>query len=453
VPVQVGITMPVVSRLRVLWARLRALPPVRQDALLYAGAALFALTLMLADTGDYHDWASISLAPYAVAALACEICARLRPSPAAVRRVRTTVVLAVTAAVVAVPIGALSVWRAQALPGPHAQPEVRVIEAAGDRLAAGHDPYLHEPRTVGVDPTNDDKAVDADSYFPYLPGMAPFGLPNAWSGWKELGDARVPLAGFTIVVVAVALLASDAPRGRRGRVLQILLVLPTGALPLSTGGDDLPVLALMLLSLVLAEGRRPVLSGLAAGAAGTLKLTAWPLALVLGAAQRDRSGRRVVTPYVLALAAFAVPVIVAGFVPDPSGFVANVVKFPLGLASVKSPAASPLLGQVLTTVFPASGHAVTAALLAVGAVAVLVIAWRMPPTSPFAAARLTGLALLLATVLAPATRFGYLIYPINLLAWAYLLVGPGKGAAPEGEGQSASCTCTRSSSSRLVGAV
>jgi hypothetical protein len=129
------------------------------------------------------------------------------------------------------------------------------------------------------------------------------------------------------------------------------------------------------------------------------------------------------------------------------------VKFPLGLAHVKSPAASPLLGQFLTTIFPGSQRAVTAGLLAVGAVAVAVIAWRMPPTTPFAAARLTGLALLLATVLAPATRFGYLIYPANLLTWAYLLVGPGSKRAPEGEGQAASATCTTSSTKRLVGAV
>jgi len=38
-----------------------------------------------------------------------------------------------------VPLGAFVTWRAWALPGAHAQPEVRVIEAAGDRVAAGHD--------------------------------------------------------------------------------------------------------------------------------------------------------------------------------------------------------------------------------------------------------------------------------------------------------------------------
>jgi hypothetical protein len=31
--------------------------------------------------------------------------------------------------------------------------------------------------------------------------------------------------------------------------------------------------------------------------------------------------------------------------------------------------------------------------------------------------------MLLATLLAPATRFGYLMYPANLFVWAYLLDG------------------------------
>ncbi len=38
-----------------------------------------------------------------------------------------------------------------------------------------------------------------------------------------------------------------------------------------------------------------------------------------------------------------------GFLTSPAAFVENVIRFPLGLTSVKSPAASPLLGQVLVT--------------------------------------------------------------------------------------------------------
>ena len=43
--------------------------------------------------------------------------------------------------------------------------------------------------------------------------------------------------------------------------------------------------------------------------------------------------------------------------------------------------------------------------------------------------------MLLATVLAPATRFGYLIYPLNLLTWAVLLK---PSVAPAGESSQSS---------------
>ena len=100
----------------------------------------------------------------------------------------------------------------------------------------------------------------------------------------------------------------------------------------------------------------------------------------------------------------------------------NAIRFPLGLTSIKSPAASPLVGQEL--VYAAAGVQVSAdvALLAVvGVAAVCYGLWRWPPNTPGTAARFTGLAMALAIVLAPATRFGYLIYPVNLLTWAYLL--------------------------------
>src|SRR5439155_7877666 len=79
-----------------------------------------------------------------------------------------------------------------------------------------------------------------------------------------------------------------------GRLLafQVLAVLPTGALAVATGGDDIPVLALLLLSLVLLRDRRPVAAGLAAGAAGALKQTAWVLLpLLILAAPRGRARR------------------------------------------------------------------------------------------------------------------------------------------------------------------
>ena len=91
--------------------------------------------------------------------------------------------------------------------------------------------------------------------------------------------------------------------------MQVLVALPTGALAIVTGGDDLPVLATMLLGFVLAQRRQPVLSGVAMGLAGSLKLTAWPVLLLLAFAERDRAGRKAILRYSLSVLAVAGPIL------------------------------------------------------------------------------------------------------------------------------------------------
>ena len=105
--------------------------------------------------------------------------------------------------------------------------------------------------------------------------------------------------------------------------------------------------------------------------------------------------------------------------------------FPLGLASVTSQAVSPLPGHLIAQ----TGHAgrlFVIALLALSGVAVLASLVVRPPRSvPSAAIRLViGLSLMF--VLAPATRFGYFIYPGGILAW--LIVSYAGQRAPTGEG-------------------
>ncbi len=342
-------------------------------------------------------------------------------SPASLGKLRRFVVIGVLAGAVVGPLVSELVWRAEAVPGVHAQVEVAVVERAGDRLAAGGNPYLSHPTTVGISPSSDAKSIDAQSYYPYLPGMLPFGLLNAASGPLELGDARVSLALFTLVVGAIALATKGASVSRRGRVLQFLVVLPSGALPMVTGGDDLPVIALVLLGLVLAAKRRPVLAGLVLGVAATLKFMAWPVLLLMVLAARDEEDHPAGLRYALSAAVVALPIIAVGAAPNPAAFVENVVKFPLGIANVHSPAASPLLGQVLVSIFPHDRRAITFALLGVGLVLVAYGLKRFTPRTPAHVARFAAWTLLLATVLAPATRFGYLIYPANLFVFAFLL--------------------------------
>src|SRR5207248_676246 len=121
----------------------------------------------------------------------------------------------------------------------------------------------------------------------------------------------------------------------------------------------------------------------------------------------------------------------------PRALVQNTILFPLGLASVKSEAVSPLPGHLLAGTGQA-GHLVAVALLALACLAIAVsLAVRPPRTVPAAAWRLIiGLSLMF--VLAPATRFGYFLYPAGLLAWLGISwLGSSGGGQPASGARSA----------------
>lgn len=419
---------PVQQNVLTVWRRLERIPILEQDACFYLLATIFAVvTAIVAVSADYREWGKMAGVAYGVVTvLTLFVAVRARRGHASQKQVSWTrrigVLLLVVGAVI-VPLVAQLTWRAEAHPGAHAQPEVPVIERAGDRLAHHESPYLAHPTNVGISPSSDKRNVDVDSYFPYLPGMVPFGMINALNGPAELTDARVALVGFTFIVGGLALGLSDASLSRRGRAFQFLVVLPTGALPMVTGGDDLPVLAIMLLGMVLAQRRQPVASGMALGLAATLKFTAWPLLLLLPLVVRDENEQRAPLRYSLSALVVMLPILGLGFSSGPSAFIENVIKFPLGLTPIKSPAASPLLGQVLTNLWPDHRRAITVGLLVVGAAVVLWALKKWRPTTPGGVARFTAFAMCVATLLAPATRFGYLIYPTNLIMWGYVLDG------------------------------
>ncbi len=287
------------------------------------------------------------------------------------------------------------------------QNEITGIEACAHRVLHHKPCYLSHPKNIGSSVISGSQ----DSFFPYLPGMIPFGLIPAASKTAVLKDARIPLTSFSLIVITGALVVAGIPSRRRWRVFQVVVVLPSGALPMVTGGDDLPVIALMMLGLALATRRRPIWSGVAMGLAGTLKFTAWPLLVLLALGERDRQGRRAILRYSAAVAAAVVPVLAVGIGSTWHAFVLNAIRFPLGLTKVKSPAASPLLGQELVKLFP---HAKPEVVTILGLVGVAVVGYglrRWPPSTPQSAAAFSGLAMLFATVLAPATRFGYLDLP------------------------------------------
>jgi uncharacterized membrane protein len=236
----------------------------------------------------------------------------------------------------------------------------------------------------------------------------------------RLTDARIQFLLFTVIVAAIALSRIRPRTDARNRAFQTLTALPTAALPLATGGDDMPVVALMLLGLVALQRRRPVLAGLALGAASTLKFTAWPVVFLALFAATDREQRRAAGRYLIAVAVLVVPVVFPVALHNPSAFVDNVIRFPLGLAGVASPAASALPGHMLVTAFPSLHRPYVVVLLVIGLVILAYYLWRRPPRDAAAVASVTGWVMLVAILLAPATRVGYLLYPINLFVWAWM---------------------------------
>ena len=407
--------------------------PEERDAVLYAASGLFAV--ITAETSTitlYRQWAELALGPYVLAALGSALLARRarhRPRPGADAggwhwtTPRMLLFLLVLLGATLMPLSLEVLWRGDAPGTSHVQPEVPVVEASGARVAHGLDPYQN------VDGAHRRITVPAgqpayDVYNPYLPLMSVFGLARSTRAPARLTDARVAFSLITILVVVAALALCRGPTGPRLLALQSMTVLPTAALPLATGGDDLPVAALLLLGLVLLQRRRPLLGGLAFGLAASMKITAWPLAVLAPLAARDargRHGRRPALAVVAAMAAVFVPAVLPSALANVPAFVDNVVRFPLGLAGIRSPAATPLFGHVVVSTFPGVHRIFPVLVAGTGLLVLALVLLRRPPRTPAALARLLGWAFTVAILLAPATRIGYFLYPIDLFVWAWLL--------------------------------
>ena len=116
--------------------------------------------------------------------------------------------------------------------------------------------------------------------------------------------------------------------------------------------------------------------------------------------------------------ALAVVVVIVGpfAVLKPGSLIKNTILFPLGLASVRSQASSPLLGHVLAST-GVIGHTIVVILLVGSGLAIAVsLVIRPPRDVPAATVRLV-LGLSAMFVLAPSTRFGYFIYPAAMVLW------------------------------------
>ena len=124
------------------------------------------------------------------------------------------------------------------------------------------------------------------------------------------------------------------------------------------------------------------------------------------------------------------PVVLPVALRNLPAFTDNVIRFPLGLAGVSSPAASAMPGHIFVALFPGEHRLYVAVAGLVGAAVLVRHLIRRPPRTVSAAAALTGWVMLIAILLAPATRVGYLLYPINLFVWAWMLSQADDPAVP-----------------------
>ena len=432
-------------RERVPLSRAWATSP-RGAAVLLAGCALFAGAVAMFSTNPPERlWGTLAAGPYGVAALAALLAGR--PG----RKIAVAISLAGAL------IGPLA-WMTWSGRG---QPEVGVVIHSAALFLHQGTPY-QAPHAVAA-------AHTPYVYNPYLPALAVFGVPHALFGGGLLTDPRLWFGVVFVLGFAGTLAISGVTRPWLWTA--VLAASPIIAFPLTTGGDDLPVLALLCVGLALLRagpvpgpvprpvlalgpvfgpvfGRVPrpllriILAGLALGLAAAMKATAWPALAVALALVAARDGKRAAGW--LALAAVAVPLAVDGPVlfAQPAAVVSNTILFPLGLTKIKSPAASFLPGHLIAEAW-GPGHLVAIALVLLAGLGVAVSLVLRPPRDERAAGwrLVTGLVLMFA--FAPASRFGYAVYPLGLACWLILAAPAASTRISAYDGALAGCASPR----------
>jgi len=366
--------------------------PQRWTAAAFASCAAFAGGVALFSTNDLHRrWGLVASGAYLAAFLAVLAWRS--------RGIDLALLLSVCGALIA-PL----FWNAAT---GRRQPEVSVINRSAFQLVHHQSPYQSAASLATVH--------DPNAYNPYLPVMSLFGVPRALFGSHVITDPRIWFGLAFVVFFGLALAVAGASHVIRWTVF--VAATPVIAFELAVGGTDVPILALMCLGLALLWRRpRYVLAGIALGVASAAKATAWPAVLVAVVLLGVRDGRRPMLVFLssalLSCAALVGPIAAIW----PSALVDNTIMFPLGLASIKSAAASPLPGHLIAETGH-TGHLIAVALLAAAGLAIAVSLIVRPPKTVPAAAWWLIIGLTLMFTLAPATRFGYYIYPGALLLW------------------------------------
>jgi len=389
------------------------------DALLYGMSSAFALgTYLVSATVAQAWWGALSAGPYA--AVAVLALAASRRSWSSVLRVRVALCALAVLGSVVMPLVLMAQWRQATPAGNYAQPEVMVIERAANLLYNGHDPY----QAMWLHGRLQHEIADVpayESYYPYFPLMSVFGAPAAFTHHRTSAtDARVIMSLVTAGCLAAALRLLR-PNGRHAlRMTQILIALPSGAVFLATGGDDMPLLGLMLLGVAFLARHRVTSAAVTFGVAMAIKLTAWPMVLGGALVARDTRGRSRWRTIVLWAAGVTICTVVPYAALNPATFFSNVVAFPLGLTPVASPAASPLPGHILTVLWAPLGHVLTPLTLLVGGYFLATYCQRHWPLTLSRMLAILAIGTTAVILTASATRSGYVIYPMNFWLWSHV---------------------------------
>jgi hypothetical protein len=390
---------------------------MRADMLVYATGLVFAVvTAFASEFYGYRVWGNVAAAGYLIAFVhVCWLATGERASAPKVLRSRWTPVGVVGVLAVLAPMLFLMFRRSPGYvwgPWPWSfpsQPEVWVVERSARLLIDHGTPYLNLD-ALGRPPVPDD-------YTPYGPAMTLFGLPRALFGNSGITDARLMFVLGSAIAIGLALWVLGKPKVP---VVAGLLVIasPLTTLVATTAGDDLPVIALAILATALAtRDHRPASaawSGVICALVVTMKLTALPALGVLAVVVIARTRLRGFAAFAGALLITGIVIVMPVLVRDPASFVEHVIKFPAGLGRAHSPAASPLPGHLIASTGSA-GHTIALLLLLLAGGAM--IAWlvlRPPRTGADAMLRI-AVGLAAAILLAPATRWGYLVYPVAML--------------------------------------
>jgi hypothetical protein len=382
----------------------------------YAGFALYAAGVALfSGLGQDHWWGTWAACGYAAAAATAAAATVITRRSARGGRRLVAASVYVSLAVALIAPTAWLMATATALP------DVTVVARSGVLLLHHGTPYL---------PVAALASGGWLAYNPYLPVMALFGLPGALG---VPGGTRPALIVVTFLLLYATFRVMKVPGRAALGWAAFALSCPIMAFPLTMGITDPPVIALTCLALaVLARGavlgdvpaarRRLVLAAIVLGVACAMKYTAWPALAVTAVMVTRRDGVRAGIMFAgtaLGTAVALVAALAPAALPHPAAITANTVAYPLGLTTAKSPAQSPLPGHLLAALGP-GGHIAALALLAVAGLAIAASLVLAPPATPAAAATRIAIGLTALFALCPATRWGYFIYPLALLALAAL---------------------------------